>query len=329
MLHLTRARRGARRVAGVPAALMALAVVTTAGTGCGPRGAAVVDAPPGPRGPGEPMVVVATFTVLADVVARVGGPDVVVGSVTGPGVNVHGYEPTPDDLRRAAEADLVVANGLGLETWLDDLLDPLGVPVAVVGEDVASLPIRGSAAERGGLTRNPHVWMSPGTGQDYVAAVADALAEADPARAADYSRRAASLVAELAAIEADLAATVAALPGARRVLVTCEGAFSYLARDVGLREVYLWPVNAERQGTPRQAARVIDEVRDGGVPAVFCESTVSATAQRQVARESGARFAGELYVDALTGPDGPVPTYVDLLRHDADLIAAGLAGSDA
>lgn len=275
---------------------------------------------------GGPLVVVATFTVLADIVATVGGDDVDVSSVTGSGMNVHGYEPTPDDLRRAAGADLVVANGLGLETWLHDLVDPLGVPVVRVGEAVEPLPIRGSATETGGLAHNPHAWMSPQAGQAYVGAVADALVRADPADADDYVARAEALVAELADLEQELAEAVAALPADRRVLVTCEGAFSYLARDVGLREAYLWPVNAERQGTPRQAARVIDTVRRRSVPAVFCEWTVPATAQRQVARETGARFAGELYVDALSGPDGPVPTYLDLLRHDAALIVDGLAG---
>lgn len=291
---------------------------------CAPPAAPAVDAREGSAD--ARLVVVATFTVLADVAAVVGGDDVVVGSVTGPGMNVHGYEPTPDDLRRAAQADLVVANGLGLETWLHDLIDPLGVPVAVVGDAVDPLPIHGSANETGGLAHNPHAWMSPRAGRAYVRAVADALAGADPANAEDYAARAADLVAELADLERELTAAVAALPQDRRVLVTCEGAFSYLARDVGLREEYLWPVNAERQGTPRQAARVIDTVREAQVPAVFCEWTVPPTAQQQVARETGARFAGELYVDSLTGPDGPVPTYLDLLRYDAALIADGLAG---
>lgn len=284
------------------------------------------DARPGSAG--RPLEVVATFTVLADIVAVVGGDDVEVGSVTGPGMNVHGYEPTPDDLRRAAGADLVVANGLGLETWLGDLIDPLGVPVVVVGDAVEPLPIHGPAHETGGLAHNPHAWMSPRAGQAYVQAVAEALADADPAHGEEYAARAADLVAGLAELAADLEAAVAALPADRRLLVTCEGAFSYLARDVGLREAYLWPVNAERQGTPRQAARVIDAVRDAGVPAVFCEWTVPATAQQQVARETGARFAGELYVDSLTGPDGPVPTYLDLLRYDADRIIDGLAGQE-
>ncbi len=309
-------RRSARATAVLAVGLLAA---------CGAQGvptAPAVDA----RNGADALVVVATFTVLADVVAVVGGDDVVVGSVTGPGMNVHGYEPTPADLRRAAEADLVVANGLGLETWLHDLIDPLGVPVVVVGDAVDPLPIHGSGGETGGLAHNPHAWMSPRAGQAYVGAVADALAAADPARAARYAARAADLVDDLADLEQELTAAVAALPPDRRVLVTCEGAFSYLARDVGLREAYLWPVNAERQGTPRQAARVIDVVRETRVPAVFCEWTVPPTAQQQVARETGARFAGELYVDSLTGPDGPVPTYLDLLRYDAALIASGLAG---
>jgi manganese transport system substrate-binding protein len=279
--------------------------------------------------PGEPLVVVATFTVLADVVAQVGGRDVTVTSITGPGMNVHGYEPTPDDLRRVAEADLVVANGLGLEVWLHDLVDPLGVTTVVVTDDIEPLPVHGSAAERGGLVHNPHAWMSPVAGREYVAAVAEALAAVDPAHATEYVDRAAELADDLRAVESDMTERLASLPADRRRLVTCEGAFSYLARDLGLQEAYLWPVNAERQGTPRQAARVIDAVREGAVPAVFCEWTVSATAQRQVARETGARFAGELYVDSLTGPDGPAPTYLDLLRYDADLIVAGLTGAAA
>lgn len=273
------------------------------------------------------LVVVATFTVLADIVAQVGGSHVTTTSITGPGMNVHGYEPTPDDLRRAAGADLIVANGLGLEVWLHDLVDPLGVPTVVVGDRIDPLPVHGSAAELGGLVHNPHAWMSPRAGRAYVAAVADALGEADPANAADYDASAAAYAERLGALEERLAEGLAALPPGARTLVTCEGAFSYLTRDTGLVEAYLWPVNAERQGTPRQVARVIDTVRARDVPAVFCEWTVSPTAQRQVARESGAVFAGELYVDSLTGPDGPVPTYLDLLAHDIDLILAGLSGA--
>jgi len=306
---------------GAFVAAVALSGCTTAGAGAVAPG----DTPAGPSD-GDRLVVVATFTVLADIVAEVGGPHVSTSSITGPGMNVHGYEPTPDDLRRAATADLVVANGLGLEVWLHDLVDPLGVPVVVVGERIDPLPVHGTAAELGGLVHNPHAWMSPRAGRTYVAAVADALGEVDPVHAADYAVRAGKYTERLVELEARLTEGLAALPPGARTLVTCEGAFSYLTRDTGLEEAYLWPVNAERQGTPRQVARVIDTVRARDVPAVFCEWTVSPTAQRQVARESGATFAGELYVDSLTAADGPVPTYLDLLSHDIDLILAGLSG---
>ncbi len=322
------ARRRRMPVGAGLAVVLAVGLVAVTTSGCS---VAAGDPPTGSGAlaePGRPMAVVATFTVLADVVAQVGGPEVTVTSITGPGMNVHGYEPTPADLQRAADADLVVANGLGLEVWLHDLVDPLDVPLVVVGDRIEPLPVHGTAAELRGVVHNPHAWMSPRAGREYVAAVAEALAEVDPANAAGYAERAAGLAAELEALEQRLVDGLADLPVGARTLVTCEGAFSYLARDTGLAEAYLWPVNAERQGTPRQVARVIDTVRDRDVPAVFCEWTVSPTAQQQVARESGAAFAGELYVDSLSGPEGPVPTYVDLLAHDIDLLLAGLAGQD-
>jgi manganese transport system substrate-binding protein len=281
---------------------------------------------PTPAADDRPQVL-ATFTVLADMAAVVGGPDVHVGSVTGVGMEIHGYEPTPDDLRRAAGADLLLANGLGLEAWLQDLVSPLDLPTVVVSEGIETLPIAGDPGH--GAPQNPHAWMSPRVGAQYARAIAAALADLDPAHASDFRARAEAYAAELELLHADLVARLAEVPPEHRVLVTCEGAFSYLARDAGLREGYLWPVNAERQGTPRQVAGVILDVRAADVPAVFCESTVSPTPQQQVARETGARFAGVLYVDSLSEPDGPVPTYLDLLRHDVDVITAGLAGAAA
>lgn len=282
--------------------------------------------PPGEASSGDRLRVVATFTVLADMVAQVGGPRVDVTSLTGAGMNVHGYEPSPDDLRRAAAADLLVANGLGLEAWLTALVEPIGIPTVVLTDGIVPLPITGSAVHTAGVPNNPHAWMSPRAGQHYVAAIADALSDHDPANAAEYAGRADAYSAQLAEVEVYLTERLSTLPPDRRVLVTCEGAFSYLAADLELDEAFLWPVNSERQGTPRQTAAVITAVRERSVPAVFCEWTVSATAQLQVARETGATYAGELYVDSLTGPDGPAPTYLDLLRYDADLIVDGLTG---
>ncbi|GGB91633.1 metal ABC transporter solute-binding protein, Zn/Mn family [Cellulomonas carbonis] len=283
-------------------------------------GAAAPDAPAADDGRDARLHVVASFTVLADMTAEVAGDDVLVTSVTRPGSEIHGYEPTPDDLRRATGADLLLVNGLGLEGWVERLVEPLGLRTVVVTDGMASLPIADGDA------RNPHLWMSPRAGQDYVHAIAGALAEVDPAGAAGYAARAERYAARLERLHGELLAALATVPPARRLLVTCEGAFSYLARDAGMAEAYLWPVNAERQGTPRQVAAVIRAVRESDVPAVFCESTVAPTAQVQVARETGARFAGVLHVDSLTTADGPAPTYLDLLRHDVDVVVAGLTG---
>lgn len=285
-------------------------------------GCTTAAAGPAPTGTDLP-VVLTTFTVTADIARVVGGPDVHVESVTAVGAEVHGYEPTPDDLRRAAGADLLLVNGLGLEAWVEALLAPLDLPSVVLTEQVT--PVAVDPADPEGPV-NPHAWMSPLAGRAYVTAVAEALSGLAPEHAEDFRARAATYSAELTTLHAELTDRLSTIDQDRRLLVTCEGAFTYLARDAGLDEAFLWPVNAERQGTPRQVAGVIDEVRRSGVPAVFCESTVSATAQRQVARETGARFAGTLYVDSLSRPDGPVPTYLDLLRHDVDLVVAGLGG---
>ena len=269
------------------------------------------------------LQVLTTFTVLADMAREVGQEHVEVASLTKVGAEIHGYEPTPADLRRAAGADLVLDNGLGLEKWFEPFVARLDAPHATVSDGVDVIEI-GSGAYDG--RPNPHAWMSPVNGALYAHNIGAAFAAADPANAADYRANAADYAQRIEAVGRELAAEVDQVPAGSRVLVTCEGAFSYLARDVGLDEKFLWPVNADQQGTPQQVARVIDYVRDNDVRAVFCETTVSAAAQRQVAAETGATYAGTLYVDSLSRPDGAVPTYLDLLTHDAHVISAGLRG---
>ncbi|MFC4555507.1 metal ABC transporter substrate-binding protein [Georgenia faecalis] len=304
------------RAAGAVAALAVVAL-----GGCT---APAADAAPEPEDP-RPLVLT-TFTVLADMAGVVGGDAVRVESITRPGVEVHGYEPTPEDLRRAQGAALVLDNGLGLEAWADDLIERTGAPRVVLTEGIEPIAI-GSGASEG--EANPHAWMSPRAGQEYVRAIADALAELVPHEAEGVRARAADYSAELGAVHDRLVTEVARLPESARVLVTCEGAFAYLARDAGLREAYLWPVNSDGETSARQVARTIVTVRENDVPAVFCESTVDDRMQRQVADESGAVVGGTLYVDSLSEPDGPVPTYLDLLRHDVDTIVAGLSGASA
>ncbi|MCU0902903.1 MAG: metal ABC transporter substrate-binding protein [Tabrizicola sp.] len=272
----------------------------------------------------ERLKVVTTFTVIADMARNVAGDGVDVVSVTKPGAEIHGYEPTPQDIVSASDADLILWNGLNLERWFEQFLTNLGdVPSATLTEGIEPISISGGEYEG---KPNPHAWMSVDNALIYVDNIQKALAAADPANAATYAANAESYKAELRAALDPLKAQIAALPEESRWLVSCEGAFSYLARDLGLQELYLWPINADQQGSPRQVQAVIDGVREHQVPAVFCESTVSSDPAEQVARETGAAFGGVLYVDSLSAGDGPVPTYLDLLQVTTRTIAEGLSG---
>ena len=267
-------------------------------------------------------VVLTTFTVLADIAENVAGDRLRVESITTPGAEIHGYEPTPSDIARASEADLILDNGLNLEAWFEQFVADSDAPHVVLTEGVEPMDITGG--EYSG-TPNPHAWMSPVNVQIYVQNMVDAFTELDPDGAEVFESRAESYSEELQTVQDELAAVVAELPPAHRALVTCEGAFSYLARDVGLDERYLWAVNAEQQGTAQQIAAVIEFVQDRQVPAVFCESTVSDASMQQVVQATDAEFGGTLYVDSLSEEGGPVPTYLDLIRHDVDVIVSGLS----
>ncbi|WP_431309486.1 metal ABC transporter substrate-binding protein [Gordonia sesuvii] len=279
---------------------------------------------------GEPKVLT-TFTVLADIGRNVAGPHAEVVSLTKFGAEIHGYEPTPGDLHKAMDASLVVVNGLHLDDWFERFLDDIDVPRIVASDGVDAMGISdipGAAADDAD-TPNPHAWMSPTEAKVYADNIADGLAAVDPDHAADYRRNAAAYGEQLDAERQRLVAAVAALPANERALVSCEGAFSYLARDTGLTEHYIWPVNSEQEATPQQMRRTVDFVRTRNVPAVFCESTVNDDPMLQIQRETGARYGGVLYVDSLSESDGPVPTYLDLLRHDISTIVDGLTGKDA
>lgn len=269
-------------------------------------------------------VVLTTFTVLADMTREVGGDRVEVHSITKPGAEIHGYEPTPSDLVRAAKADLVLENGMGLERWFAQFIDRSEAPSATLSTGITPIPIGAGSSYAG--KANPHAWMSLAGAEVYVDNIRAALTRLDPAGAEVFARNARRYRAEIREVARGVRRALAQVPGRERVLVTCEGAFAYLARDLQLTEAYLWPVNAEREGTPRQIADLIAFVRERRPRAIFCESTVSPKAQQQVARAAGTQVRGPLYVDSLSRADGPVPTYLDLLRHDARVIASGLTG---
>lgn len=269
----------------------------------------------------ERPLVLTTFSVLADIARNVAGDHLRVESITKVGAEIHGYEPTPGDIRRASGADLVLDHGMGLEAWFEKFVERLDVPHVVVSRGIEPIPIAGDA--HAGLP-NPHTWMSPLNVQRYTETIADAFAELDPEHAADYAANAQAYRAELQRVHDELEERLAGVPDANRALVTCEGAFSYLARDLRLAEAYIWPVNAEQQATPQRVADTIEFVRERQVPVVFCESTVSDKAMRRVVDATDAEFGGVLYVDSLSEPDGPVPTYLDLITHDATVIAEAL-----
>jgi manganese/iron transport system substrate-binding protein len=274
---------------------------------------------------GDKIKVVTTFTVLADMAANVAGDAAEVVSVTKPGAEIHGYEPTPRDIVRAYDADLILWNGLNLELWFEQFLSNLeDVPSATLSDGIE--PISISSGGYAGKP-NPHAWMGLDNALIYIDNIATALSEADPDNASTYMTNAARYKDELRQTIEPLRAAIAGIPESQRWLVTCEGAFSYLARDLGLRELYLWPMNADQVGTPQQVRKVIDGVREHNIPVVFCESTVSTAPAEQVARETGAAFGGVLYVDSLSEADGLVPTYLDLLKVTATTVANGLTAA--
>lgn len=270
----------------------------------------------------EKMKVVTTFTVLADMAANVAGDAAEVVSITKPGAEIHGYEPTPRDLVRASGADLILWNGMNLELWFEQFLRNLGdIPSATLTDGINPIPIASGGYE--GMP-NPHAWMGLDNALIYIDNIVEAFTEHDPKNAATYVKNAAIYKDKLRSTLEPLREQIAQIPESERWLVTCEGAFSYLARDFGMKELYLWPMNADQVGTPQQVRGVIDGVRANNIPVVFCESTVNTAPAKQVARETGVRYGGVLYVDSLSKPDGPVPTYLDLLRVTSQTVASGL-----
>lgn len=266
--------------------------------------------------------VLTTFTILADIARNVAGDKLNVESVTRIGAEIHGYEPTPSDLVKAQDADLILYNGMNLERWFEKFLGSVkDVPSALLTEGIEPMPIvEGPYSDK----PNPHAWMSPRNALVYVENIRKAFVKLDPENEETYNANAEAYSKKLKAIDDELQADLEKVPASQRYLVSCEGAFSYLARDYDMKEIYMWPINAEQQFTPKQVQRVIKKVKTNDVPTIFCESTVSDEGQKQVAKTTGARFGGNLYVDSLSTAEGPVPTFLDLLEYDARTITNGL-----
>jgi manganese transport system substrate-binding protein len=270
----------------------------------------------------DKKVILATFTVLADMARNVAGDKSIIESITKPGAEIHGYQVTPSDLIRGQKANLILENGLNLERWADRFYNSLPkVPHITLSDGFQPISISEDSYQG---KPNPHAWMSPQNALIYVENIRKALGKLDPQNGAAYDTNAKVYSEQIRSIDLKLKKSIAAIPADKRYIVSCEGAFSYIARDYGLKEVYIWAVNAEQQATPKQVEQVINIVKANKIPAVFCESTVNNKAQLQVAKESGAKFAGVFYVDSLSPADGPASTYLKLLEYNVNTLIKGL-----
>jgi zinc/manganese transport system substrate-binding protein len=276
-----------------------------------------------------PLRVVASFSILDDMVAQVGGGRIALTTLVGPDGDAHVYQPTPADARAVAAADLVVVNGLGFEGWIDRLIAASGYagPVVVASDGVATLVVDGEG-EHGHAHADvdPHAWQSLAAARVYVANIAAALGAADHAGADDYAAARDAYLAEIAALEDETRAALAALPPARRVVVTSHDAFGYFARDHGLEFLAPQGLSTEAEASAQDVAALIAQIRERAIPAIFVETIADPRLLRQIERETGARIGGALYSDALSGPDGPAPSYLDMMRHNLRTLTEALAG---
>ncbi len=271
-------------------------------------------------------VVITTFTVIADIAKNVAGNRLDIKSITKQGAEIHGYSPTPSDLIKASKASLIIDNGLGLELWSKKFTASAGKVTSItLSKGIKPLLIEGDIYKG---KPNPHAWMSPRRAIKYVDNIIEGFIKLDPDGKDTYIKNGQIYKSKLRELDKDLKSAIASIKPNKRILVTCEGAFSYLTHDYGMQEAYLWPVNAESQVTPKRMVKLIKKVKEHQIPTIFCESTVSSKAQLEVARASGATFGGKFFVDSLSEPDGPAPTFLDLHRHNLELIVKGLKNSN-
>lgn len=321
----------------------------------------------------EKLQAVATFSILGDFVARVGGDRIDLAVLVGPGGDSHVYSPTTADARRLASADLVFVNGLGFEGWIERLVKASGTKATVVtateGVDAIEMPEeeghehghdhaahdhahdkkekhahgeKHGHGHKGGHKHDhdhahghhhhhhggddPHAWQSVANARIYVANIRDALIEADPDGRASYEKNAADYTAELDRLDADVKAAVEAIPQERRTIITSHDAFGYFARAYGLTFLAPQGVTTESEASAKDVARLIEQIREKKVRAVFVESISDQRLIEQIAKETGAKVGGALYSDALSPPDGPAGTYIDMIRHNIKTLSEALSG---
>jgi zinc/manganese transport system substrate-binding protein len=265
-------------------------------------------------GNGDKLNVVASFSIMRDWVAIVGGDHVEVSALVGPGGDAHVYAPTPRDAKIVGSARLIVVNGLGFEGWMDRLVQASATRAPVIVASAGVVPA--------GI--DPHAWQSVRNAEIYVSNIRDGLMRADPRGRGTYEANATAYIQELARLDAEIRRAVATIPPARRKVITTHDAFGYFAADYGIAFIAVQGVSTETEASARDIARIIRATREQNIPALFFENAVDPRLVRRIAAETGARIGGTLFSDALTAPPGPAATYVDMMRHNIREIADAL-----
>jgi zinc/manganese transport system substrate-binding protein len=271
--------------------------------------------------------VVATFSILGDLVRNVGGDRVALTTLVGPGSDAHVFAPTPADAKTLAAANLVVSNGLGFEGWMTRLVKASGsqAPNIVASRGVKPRKLEEADAHgHGHADADPHAWQSVANVKIYVANIRDALSQADPAGQAIYAANAEAYLQKLDALERDLREAVARIPAERRKIITSHDAFGYFKAAYGIDFIAPQGVSTEAEPSARDLARIITQVRKQKIPAVFLENVTDPRLVKRIADETGAKIGGTLYSDALTDDKGDAPTYLDMMRHNIRTLAAAL-----
>jgi zinc/manganese transport system substrate-binding protein len=300
---------------------------------------------PATRAQARPRVL-ASFSILGDMVRQVAGDRVELRTIAGPNVDAHSFQPRPSDAEALRGAALVVRNGLGFDGWMDRMIRAAGYrgPVATTTEGLEprAMPAHSHGHSHGGgaerrqshsvgprLVPDPHAWQDLRHGSRYVRVIAAGLAEADPAGAAEYAAGAERYVARLADLDARVRADIAAVPEARRKVVTSHDAFGYFGAAYGITFVAPQGISTEAEPSAAAVAALIRQVRAEGITAVFLENMGNPATLQRLAREAGVTVRGQLYADALSPPDGPAPTYEAMFRHNLSLLVPAMRGGAA
>jgi zinc/manganese transport system substrate-binding protein len=273
---------------------------------------------------GDKLSVVASFSILRDLAANVGGDRVDVTALVGPGGDAHVYAPTPADARLVGAAGLIVVNGLGFEGWMDRLAQASASKASVVVASAGVAPRHAGNPGGNAADLDPHAWQSVHNAEIYVSNIRDGLIRADPPGRRTYEANAAAYIHELARLDADIRRAIAAIPPERRKVITTHDAFGYFAADYGISFIAAQGVSTETDPSARDIARIIRQTREQHIPALFFENAVDPRLIRRIAAETGVRIGGTLYADTLSDPAGPAGTYVDMMRHNAHEIMEGL-----